>query len=543
MSNLPTTNNNPGDLRDIGQTGATEGSGGFAKFNSPKEGFGALLNDVQTKINNHPNETLVDFSNTYAPPTDGNDSAQYAANLANQLDVAPNATLSSLQPNIGKFAEAIASNEGYQGSLPNLESSANSTSNSIKTQNLAPTGVAGAAALGAAGIGATVATDGADLWGEAGSLLGDLGKGLGGWLGLSNSNNQVSQPQNNQSQPSFSSDISKSGQATSDVNNAIMETLQGTQSNRVFSQSQPGTNGVQAASMFNLIHPDDNGNLVYDSEKGKQLMSDVANLDDKVIATHGGTASPVSVANYAGTEIGNNKLSTDSDRKEASRIMQQEMTSDLNGIPMNGEMSLSDMREKEKQHNAAARDAYKQGNYTPTPKSLAHKALGKAYGRAISENLKDPHSKALHEKAKKMEHSLIQAREVGKRLNGKKAPKKDGLWESFLRHGARAAEIYIGDRIGGPVGAIIAGIIGEGFNRKLTKKFGRNIFETKGMRAAFDILRDTKPKEYQELISELEKHGTEVPEEKNTDTKIGLINIIKNDEKDMKGKKGLIKIR
>lgn len=115
MANLPTSNNNPGDLRDIGQAGATQGAGGFASFQDPKAGYAALLNDLQTKINNNPQHTLVDFASQYAPASDGNNPAQYAANLANQLGVAPNATLGSLEPRIGDLAQAVSKNEGYQG--------------------------------------------------------------------------------------------------------------------------------------------------------------------------------------------------------------------------------------------------------------------------------------------------------------------------------------------------------------------------------------------------------------------------------------------
>jgi len=114
MANLPTENNNPGDLRDVGQAGASQGQGGFAAFPDAKQGYAALLNDIQAKINRNPNETLGDFSNTYAPSSDNNNSAQYTANLANQLGVAPDATIGSLEPNIGKFAEAIAIMRGIR---------------------------------------------------------------------------------------------------------------------------------------------------------------------------------------------------------------------------------------------------------------------------------------------------------------------------------------------------------------------------------------------------------------------------------------------
>lgn len=110
MENLPTRNNNPGDLR-VAQ-------GSFGKYNSPQEGYAALLNDLHAKQTGNtstglgPNSTLADFANKYAPPTENN-SAQYTANLANHMGVSPDATLSSLD--LGKWADAVAAAEGYNG--------------------------------------------------------------------------------------------------------------------------------------------------------------------------------------------------------------------------------------------------------------------------------------------------------------------------------------------------------------------------------------------------------------------------------------------
>ncbi len=122
MANLPTRNNNPGDLRLAGQTGATAGDGGFASFSDSQSGYAALLNDVQAKINRMPDATIADFANVYAPSSDGNNSAQYAANLANKLGVAPNTPIKSLQARIGDVADAIAGNEGYQPGLGSFSS-------------------------------------------------------------------------------------------------------------------------------------------------------------------------------------------------------------------------------------------------------------------------------------------------------------------------------------------------------------------------------------------------------------------------------------
>jgi hypothetical protein len=135
MANLPTTNNNPGDLRDVGQSGATQGAGGFAQFSDPAQGTAALMNDLQDKINTHPDWTLADFSNIYAPKSDGNDPVEYTLKLANQLGVAPNTSIGSLKPNIGKFAEAVANNEGYQGGSTSITQNPGQVDNNTTQSN------------------------------------------------------------------------------------------------------------------------------------------------------------------------------------------------------------------------------------------------------------------------------------------------------------------------------------------------------------------------------------------------------------------------
>lgn len=121
MPTLANRNNNPGNLRFIGQQGASQGEGGFAKFNSPEEGYAALLNDVQSKVSGksrsglRPTDTLVDFTKIYAPSSDNNAPGSYAAAVANKMGVSPATSLQELEPRIGELAEAIAHHEGYQG--------------------------------------------------------------------------------------------------------------------------------------------------------------------------------------------------------------------------------------------------------------------------------------------------------------------------------------------------------------------------------------------------------------------------------------------
>ncbi len=138
-------NNNPGNLRYAGQQGATNDPSGFAKFDTPQSGYGALLNDVQSKVTGtsttglKPDNTLEDFAKVYAPPNE-NRTGEYVANLANHLGVAPNTKLSELQKRVPDLANAISKNEDNEfynkhiGTTdPSIPSQTQSNNNQIVT--------------------------------------------------------------------------------------------------------------------------------------------------------------------------------------------------------------------------------------------------------------------------------------------------------------------------------------------------------------------------------------------------------------------------
>lgn len=112
--NVPTRNANPGDLKD-------PTTGKIMTFKSPQEGKAALYNDLTLKMTGksstglNGDSSLIDFAKKYAPSSDGNNSLQYAANLANKMKVSPDTKIGTLLPRIDDFASAIESNEGYQG--------------------------------------------------------------------------------------------------------------------------------------------------------------------------------------------------------------------------------------------------------------------------------------------------------------------------------------------------------------------------------------------------------------------------------------------
>lgn len=105
-SNLAYVNNNPGNLRFAGQTGASQGQGGFAKFNSPEEGVKALNNQIALDASR--GHTLASFINKYAPPTENNTS-QYLSQAIANLGVTKDTPLSKIPTD--KLAKFIALKE------------------------------------------------------------------------------------------------------------------------------------------------------------------------------------------------------------------------------------------------------------------------------------------------------------------------------------------------------------------------------------------------------------------------------------------------
>ena len=105
---IPQKNNNPGSLRN-------PKTGEFNNYATPQDGFAALLNDLQAKQQGTtttglgPSSSLVEFAEKYAPKSDGNDPARYAASLANRIGVRPDAKLKDLD--LGAWASAVARNE------------------------------------------------------------------------------------------------------------------------------------------------------------------------------------------------------------------------------------------------------------------------------------------------------------------------------------------------------------------------------------------------------------------------------------------------
>lgn len=110
---LAARNNNPGNLKFVGQPGAVLGERGFARFDSPAAGWQALSRQIELdKARGH---TLGSFITKYAPPAT-NDTAAYIAKVAAATGATADTPLVQLDTNTLAKQIAIAESGSVSGS-------------------------------------------------------------------------------------------------------------------------------------------------------------------------------------------------------------------------------------------------------------------------------------------------------------------------------------------------------------------------------------------------------------------------------------------
>lgn len=146
-------NNNPGNLRYAGQSGAEVGEGGFARFGSLQEGVGAIYKQLK-RYAARGITTLEDMINTYAPSSE-NDTSAYINNLSKATGLKAGDKVDLDNPQLAvKLLKAITSQEigagkvseqdiysGYQmgagiAANSNVNNRNSSSSSEVNIQNL-----------------------------------------------------------------------------------------------------------------------------------------------------------------------------------------------------------------------------------------------------------------------------------------------------------------------------------------------------------------------------------------------------------------------
>ncbi len=119
--------NNPGNLIYAGQAGATPvtvNGTTWASFSTYAAGFQALLNQIALDASR--GLTISQFTAKYAPASDGNDPAGYAANLSAAVGLTPSDLLSSAD-------SSAPATSVYSLGLPDLSSVGSSLESSWST--------------------------------------------------------------------------------------------------------------------------------------------------------------------------------------------------------------------------------------------------------------------------------------------------------------------------------------------------------------------------------------------------------------------------
>jgi hypothetical protein len=84
-------NNNPGNLRyadwEKSFGAVNKDPQGFAIFGTYEQGFSALIHLLGMRVTQHPEWTVYDLFNSYAPASDGNDPQSYAQYVASALGI------------------------------------------------------------------------------------------------------------------------------------------------------------------------------------------------------------------------------------------------------------------------------------------------------------------------------------------------------------------------------------------------------------------------------------------------------------------------
>ena len=110
---LSIRNNNPGNLRFANQPGATQGEGGFARFETPQAGLSAMQRQIELDTQER-GLTLSKFINKYAPPSE-NKTTNYIDFVAKKTGLDPNAPVPAER--IGDVQRAMIEMEGGPRSL------------------------------------------------------------------------------------------------------------------------------------------------------------------------------------------------------------------------------------------------------------------------------------------------------------------------------------------------------------------------------------------------------------------------------------------
>ena len=223
-------------------------------------------------------------------------------------------------------------------------------------------------------------------------------------------------------------------------------------------------------------------------------------------------------------------------QEEESNIRQQaESYRDL--ADKDGNISLGSLEQMKKEQGRAA------GKWDATmssAKKSAHKSLWKGARTTIEKNTKN---KDLYNAAMKEEQRLINGKKVLKKLNGKKAHKEKNMKRDLFHKSATYIALALGDKVGGPLGAVLGAMVGQHLTNAVDKRYGKSMMESPTIQKAISLMEKNNPAIAKLLKGEIQKYASEVKpqkkeeppmtlppiEEKKTNYKMGTYKLNKNE--------------
>lgn len=286
------------------------------------------------------------------------------------------------------------------------------------------------------------------------------------------------------------------------LNQGLTEELARKVKGRQANESPEGQLGKATIAESGTIPENVNG--VADASKGlayhQNAITKAANIEKQ--AAQGSTVPMAEVLATAQKNIESSNVAPDIKKKTLQKL--QEIASPYGNDEISGDKAI------EGRHQQYAQ-IKKDWRTMDTPEKEARKALGLSFrdvslAHSLNPNLQRA---ALFEQQKHISATNVLKQFHNKPLSSSYShPYRAGLYKIA----AQIAEAYIGEKIGGPIGAIIGYTAGYHLNNVLLKKLKKTNFDTPEMKKALTILRDTKESAFDHLVSKLKENHIEVPD-------------------------------
>jgi len=336
---------------------------------------------------------------------------------------------------------------------------------------------------------------------------------------VQDSSTQTPQPQISQTKPSEDEDaeiqalekeMPQASQASQEVAHQIAQDYGATVGGAKAMNDPNVKEAIQEAGINGFgpkIVTDDQGvarnNYTESRQKASDMISDTSEGVEKMLHASGGVGSMASTLEDAYNDFSKTHGIDASEREQAKEYFKKQGEAYLkeNGDGK-GNISVGHFEKMKREKGHGKKWDQTEANW----KREADKSLSRAARRTVEKNVK-PEMKDLYNRAEKKMQRLINARNIMKKLEGKKATKNKSVVKSLMHAGGKYAALYIGDKIGGPLGAILGSMVGDHVTRAIDKRYGKTIFETPAMQTGLKLLQQKYPDSYLILQRELKKAG------------------------------------